>query len=232
MWSPGSDGDAGDFYCEHLLFDSEQFARAPNSSIGRDADGNPLVGFLHVPEKANVEGTSRVMAAALSGYLDALQKNVPAGEPIRIAITGFGTWGDAANSSGEFVSEPNLTRAMKLAFGDSAKETLTLPNGAGWSFQIGDREVQLLTRKLRVDNAAISGESSVVDLLARTQPHALISLGMKPGGAHYQVESRADDGGLQHDKRVRHNDVFEARVTFPRNEALFRAITRGWRADW
>jgi len=235
VWTPGSNGDAGDYYCEHLLFVAEQFARAPDASIARNADRSPLVGFIHLPEKPNNQGTSRVIAAALSGYLETLRTAVPADEPIRVALTGFGTWGDARNPSGDFLTRDNLTAAMKLAFaGNLSGEptVLTLPNGAGWSFQVGDREVQLLTRTLPVDNNALSGDKSVADFLKRTQPHGLIGLGQKPGGIHYQVESRADDGGLQHDKRVRHNDMFEARVTFPRNEALFRAINQGWRADW
>ena len=56
--------------------------------------------------------------------------------------------------------------------------------------------LQLLTRTLPVDNRAISGETSVTGLLSLTQPHAFIGLGMKPGEVNYQVESRADDGGL------------------------------------
>lgn len=241
VWTAGSAGDAGDFYCEHVLFMAEQAARAEGSSIVKDGDQNPMVGFIHLPRTSKPEATSRVIAAALAGYVGTLRTAVPAPEPLRIAMTGFGTWNDVKNPSGEFLTEANLTRSMRLAFGAAVKDPapVALPNGQGWSYTIDDattgtsREVQVLTRQLPVNDPALQGERSVTDLLERTRAHASISMGMAPGASNdYQIESRADDGGLQHDKKVRHNGTLDARFSYPRNEALWRAISRGWQAPW
>jgi hypothetical protein len=94
--------------------------------------------------------------------------------------------------------------------------------------------VQVLSRILKVDDSALAGEHSVTDLLEKTQPHALISLGQRPNGgaSQYQLISEPDDGELQHDSTVRHHGALERRQIYPRNESLFRAIVRGWRPDW
>ncbi len=239
VWAAGSNGDAGDYYCEHVFFVSEQFAREPNSSVLTDGAGHPMVGFIHVPTKGNVVGTQRVVAAALRGYSEVLFKKVPTSEPVRVAVTGFGVWGEGPNASGLISNEANLAGAVSLAFGDLVgKPKPVEANGVrGWAFSVstpgeGERELQVFARELPVGDGALAGDKSVVDLLGRVRPHATVSLGMLPSGEHYKVETRADDGGLRHDNKVRHDGWLDPRVSYPRNEALWQAIVRGWRADW
>src|SRR5207302_760006 len=77
--------DPGDFYCEHVYYVSQAQAAARGSSVLRNAAGERLVGFLHVPEDrftaglggayteaARQRGTREVVGAALRGYTEDL----------------------------------------------------------------------------------------------------------------------------------------------------------------
>ena len=49
--------DMGNFYCEHALFSSNEFAHQPGSSIKRDGNGDPMVTFIHHPGELDREGS-------------------------------------------------------------------------------------------------------------------------------------------------------------------------------
>lgn len=126
--------EAGDFYCEHTLFSALGEVR-PGGSITQ-GEGGALAGFLHLPgdqatydealQPAQADRHARtrlVVAAAMRGYFDqiSLQGGVSDGEPFRILISGFGTFGNIHNNpTGDYVTHvENLTAAMSAAFGDA-----------------------------------------------------------------------------------------------------------------
>lgn len=61
------------------------------------------------------------------------------------------------------------------------------------------REVQIRALRLPVSDAALdpTRPGSIPSEMGSFRPHAVISMGVRPGSqTHYDVEGRADDGGL------------------------------------
>ncbi len=157
--------DPGDFYCEHMLFSSQQVASAPNSSVLENKAGETLTGFLHVPSddftrsstRTGYElserhaATSQVVGAALRGYTEDIAAQNPEG-PIRLLVTGYDQFSYVRNNpTGEFVSHrENLDAAMQSAFGDAllTKEGV-VTGGVAEGEEVGLLEGQTLRYEIR-----------------------------------------------------------------------------------
>lgn len=125
--------DPGDFYCEHAFYVAGREAHRPGTSIRRNAEGEPLVGFLHVPADAWTAqagggysqavrhgATREVVGAALRGYVEDAARAPGAGAgPVRILLTGYTRFRSVAdNPTGDFVSHAeNVDAAMRAGFG-------------------------------------------------------------------------------------------------------------------
>lgn len=129
--------DPGDFYCEHAFFTTTAAAFRADTSILKNAHGEVLTGFLHVPsdaftyttanqaEKVQAERHSErrdIVGAAIRGfYEDArpqLDNNVDGGA-FRMLLTGYLQWGSVVdNPTGDFTGHTeNVDAAMRRAFG-------------------------------------------------------------------------------------------------------------------
>jgi pyrrolidone-carboxylate peptidase len=215
--------DAGNFYCEHVYFVAQEQALASSSSVLSNSDGHRLVGFIHLPEDAQTTrapnpsptaadlaarhgDTRRVMGAAIAGYYNEAAAQTTG--PVRIMVTGFGPFSNITdNPSGDFVSHrANIDAAMEQAFG--TRLVGRPPAGADMNqpltYQVRQddgsvRDVQIRALRLPVTDAALdpAQRGSIPSEMASFRPHAVISMGVRPGSSgHYDVEGRADDGGL------------------------------------
>jgi pyrrolidone-carboxylate peptidase len=215
--------EAGDYYCEHAFFITNEAANKPGSSILRDANGQAMSTFLHYPgakDQPNASAdvrhaeTRQVVGTAIRGYVDQAAGQVGANQPINVMLTGYGTFGGAANNPTEsFVSDPrNVDAAMVHGFGDALKRgddgqplrTQTEVNGQPvYRYTITDaqgreRNVDVMAARLTVDDNAINGGStSLQSHIDAFQPNAVINMGVRPGGRSYDFETRADDGGMR-----------------------------------
>ena len=244
--------DPGDFYCEHAFFTSQQTAALPSSSVLKNAQGERLVGFLHVPrdaatdkagavddQDARHDGTRDVVGAALCGYVADAGASV--GGALRILLTGYEQWGSVQNNpTGDFVSHPqNVDAAMARGFGRTLMTRHGIRVGGDdhsdvWRYRVRDdaagrdREVLIEARRLPVDDNAIDGgPRSLQTAIAKFQPHGVINMGVH-GGADFIAEHHADDGGINVvDGKQVHDDAFGPRVNLADNFALPRAIQRG-----
>lgn len=181
--------DPGNYYCEHMFFESQR-AAAASSSVGKNASGEHLVGFLHCPQDGFVlqdpvsagyaladrhAGTREVVGAALAGYFPDAKRAAGTGA-VRMMVNGYDRFSGVTNNpTGEFVSHrENLDAAMARAFGTelitAAGEALppdpNEPAGV-MTFRYlvkdpavtGGREVLLRTQRFPVTDAAIDGQS-------------------------------------------------------------------------
>ncbi len=215
--------DAGDFYCEHVFHVAQREALASSSTVMSNSHGERLVGFIHLPQDAQATqaptasptdaqlaarhgDTRRVVGAAIAGYYDDARQQTEG--PVRIMVTGFGTFGRFTNNpSGDFVSHrANIDAAMEEAFG--ANLVGRPPAGADMNqpltYQVrqpdgSTRDVQIRALRLSVDDDALdpAQAGSIPHEMRSFSPHAVISMGLRPGSqTHYDVENHADDGGL------------------------------------
>lgn len=224
--------EAGDYYCEHAFFITNEAAHKPGSSILRDANNQPMSTFLHFPggkdqpdAAADVRHaeTRQVVGTALRGYVDQAAGQVGANEPINVMLTGYGTFGGAANNPTEsFVSDPrNIDAAMAHGFGDALQRgedgqplrTQTEVNGQPvYRYTITDaegreRNVDVMAARLTVDDNAINGgNTSLQSHIDAFQPNAVINMGVRPGGESYDFETRADDGGMRRTENGTYTD--------------------------
>ncbi|MHB8875783.1 MAG: hypothetical protein ACYC8T_19015 [Myxococcaceae bacterium] len=247
--------DPGDYYCEHMFFSAQTQAMRPGSSVVANAEGEKLVGFLHLPRDSWSEGTGgaytqqqrhagtrEVIGAALRGYYDAASPQVSGG-PVRMLVTGYGPFMSMRdNPTGDFVAHPeNLDAAMKQAFGDNllsaqGKRIAGEGDDATYQYQVKDpvtgkeRTVLVEAVVMPVSDDAIDGTSarSVQKTMDAFKPHAVISMGVNPGGSTYLAEHHADDGGLRSDDgRQVHDDSRAGAFNLPDNYSLPRAIHGG-----
>jgi hypothetical protein len=216
--------DPGDYYCEHALFTQERYA----SEVGilKNAQGEPLVGFLHVPDDsqsslppdapidadARYQAHRNVVGAAFAGYFDAAKAQVRHGA-VRILITGYGPFmGITNNPSGGFVSnQANIDAAMRSGFGDR----LLSSSGKLLADRRGGEAEQTLSLEYRVKDGdktrtvvIVAERLDVADSeFVQGDPHSLVGAmrSVKPhamlsmgvhGGGQFLVEHHADDGGL------------------------------------
>ncbi len=242
--------DAGEFYCEHAFFSAQRAAAAARSVVVDNAQGEKLVGFLHVPrddatasdgptldQEHRHRGTRQVVAAALRGFIDDV---VAVGvSEVRVLITGYLEWGDVKNNpTGDFVAHgENLHASMVLAFGDlvtagplvrSDERTLCLAYTMRRGVKGRSHKVRLQATQLSVDDDAINGSAhSLQGAMASFRPHAVLSLGVHRG-ALWIAEHHADDVRLgERDGLPAHDDNAPPRTVMANNFALPRALHRG-----
>lgn len=215
--------DPGNFYCEHAFFTLQRFAA--EVGITKNAHGEPLCGFLHVPSDAQcgaapsaaIDVATRyaahrqVVGAAIQGWFQAAKAT--AHDPITILITGYGPFQSITNNpAGGFVSHrENLDAAMEAAFGTSllGRKGKRLPDRMGGSpadtmalrYRVNDggrvREIVVVAERLKVADVALDNgdPGSLVGALKAVKPHAALALGVH-GGSTFLAEHHADDGGL------------------------------------
>jgi hypothetical protein len=234
---------AGEYYCAHVLWTSTEHALRESTSIARDSNGDPLVGFIHVPADAEALGeagadrrgrdrhdkTSRVLAWALRGVLDELAL----AEPRRILVTGFGPFGAVlSNPTGDLVGDATLMR--------EAWERVVGAHGDVEEIEAGGRKlhihhdasgtVQLGRLVLDVDDTSIhpAKPGSLPWAIERFAPHAVVALGVHRVSNAYRVETEATTAGLRVDGEAPMHERGRApdrRAAI--NRSLARAIARG-----
>ncbi len=232
--------EAGGFYCEHLFFHTLQWAAAPLSPVGRDAAGDPLVGFLHVPgdDRSGPDGDPqlsraralRELGALVSRTVDAwlvqLDRSSPPGS-LRGLLTGFAGWGQVRdNPSGAFVRDRRHLDAALAAMGASVDRAPVPRTRRDYRLppRLGSRSLQLTEQVLAVDDRTIDGGRwSIQRVLATAQPHFVLSLGVAAKRRGFSIELRATDLGLGSDRDC-HADHAPARGAATDNCALARAI--------
>ena len=212
--------DPGNYYCEHLFFSTQKMADQ-SASVLRDARGDKLVGFMHVPEDSpsnGYAGTKEYLGAGVAGYFDEAAGQVAKDEPIKLMVTGFSPWDNAEtlpakkNPSGDFIKKrKNIDGMMKEAFGADllTPKGKRLENRPGkgedlYRYSVRDRNgdtrtVLIRTDYLSVDDSAIdpNDSGSVARAMEDFQPHGVISMGLAQGvRGRYGIEQRADDTDL------------------------------------
>lgn len=252
----GHGTDPGDYYCEHMFFQTQKEALKNGSSVVTNPRGEKLVGFLHIPSDAHtyVENstytqaerhadTRQVVGSALRGFYDDATQKVPKG-PVRIMLNGYGTFESTRNNpTGDFVSHrENIDAAMKHAFGGD----LVNPEGqpvaskdaaaSTWQYVVRDPE----SRKLRtvlvqaqafpVNDETINGKpgKSVQSAMGHFKPHAVMSMGV--GTPDFTAEFHADDGGMRRVPKPAHDGGRAPTENLPDNRSLARAIMNGSKA--
>lgn len=237
--------DAGRYYCAHALFLGHLAVERGRAPVLHDDEGEPLVGFLHVPPDAYTQGeasapaaeparhrdTVRVVAAALAGWWPVLSR---VDGPARVALTGYGAFRDVVdNPTGAFVaSRAALEQALALAFGGDLRACSHVDEGV--RVEVGSagrpRSLELSCARLPVDDRALAlrGEGSLLGLLEeRARAHAWLGLGVCRS-PHYRVETSPHDGGMAlDDEGGRHEDGRAPSRTFRGSRALVRALVRG-----
>ncbi len=239
--------DAGQYYCAHALFVGHLAVERGRAPLARDDEGDPLIGFLHVPPDARtLQGaaedvvsedrhreTRQVVAAALAGFAHELVRSVPDG-PLHIVVTGFGSFRDVVdNPTGAFVRSPaDVRHALDLAFGDKLSSCAAGGDGSvRATMLIGSarRELMVHLVSLPVDDRclALLGDHSLLASLERERAHAWLGLGVCRS-SYYRVETLPHDGGLQLDDEGGRHVKDLAPRRFPRgSRALVRALERG-----
>lgn len=229
--------DMGNFYCEHALFSSNEFANQPNSSIKRDGNGDAMVTFIHHPGLQDQEnspdrqkGAQEVIGATMRGYVDAAKGQVPGNEPIKVLVTGYGAFqGVNNNPTQDYVTHPqNLDASMSQGFGqqlvrnqDGTPKRESLPQVDGqpvYRYQLQNqdgttRNVDVALALLPVSDEAINGGPQSVQRLEQDfRPNAVINNGVNPNGSAWQMETHSDDGGMRRTGVMSYDDGNSTRV--------------------
>ncbi len=262
LWAQGSivvreSTWAGSYYCAHLFHVVSTAARAPMTTIVKDVDGDPMVGFLHVPADGQAlhesqpataanrrparerhQATRDVVAGALGGIIEQLEQRVPKG-PLRVLLTGFGAFpGIVDNPTGDFVRNIDLVvEAVQQAFPGARRAHPTLPPLLAGGITLlrdgmklpSQRELHIGACALPVDDDALAPDKpgSIRWAYDRFRPHAHVAMGVHRG-QDYRVEVSADSAGLVVEDGVpRHQQGAPPVDKHPRNGALARAIARG-----
>jgi pyrrolidone-carboxylate peptidase len=152
-------------------------------------------------------------------------------------LTGFGPFDTVTdNPSGDFVAHrANIDAAMEQAFG--SRLVGRPPPGADMNQPLvyrvrqddgSTREVHIRALQLPVSDAALdpAQRGSIPAEMASFRPHAVISMGVRPGSSHYDVEGRADDARLARgtDGTFRRDTTRDRTSEGERNGSLRRAI--------
>jgi len=246
--------DPGNYYCEHAFYTGTRLANELDSSVLRNDENEPLVGFMHVPndrwsskpvdfeapQSERHERTRDLVGAAISGYLDAAKVDIGEGDTFRILLTGYGPFGGTTNNAtADFVGhKENLDAAMQSAFGDDLLESRgkhleDADGGAIFEYRIAsgstERLVQIRTLSLGVNDDALDPDfaASIPTALTDFDAQALLSMGVH-GRSNYALENHADNGGLRGDADEPQH-VWGAQPThnMAPNYSLARAIASG-----
>lgn len=240
--------DPGDFYCEHAFYLGQKTANEPGSAVVKNAQGERLVGFLHVPPDSHTnseplasidpaqrhDGMREVVGSAMKGYFDEAAPRV-AGD-VRMLVTGYERFGSVRNNpTGDFVSNAdNITEGLRRSFGDRLlSDQPELVDGA-LRYRVRDeagaeRRLLVQPKSMPVDDTAISGrDNSLQSAIRDFGPHAVLSMGVAYGTS-FRAEFHADDGGLTQAAGGEpvHNDRQDPAINLPDNYSLARAIQRG-----
>jgi hypothetical protein len=171
---------AGGYYCAHTWFVANR--HAATSRVAKDDDGDPMIGFLHVPPDPWTLGagagandapgprderhraTERVVAAALRGWLEQLDAASQAGG-LAVVVTGFGPFKEVVdNPTGALCGDSDaMRRVLDLALPDRASSCVGTPLDVARALHLGvvlsraylprgEREVTLFHRALPVDD--------------------------------------------------------------------------------
>jgi hypothetical protein len=147
--------DAGAFYCAHSFFLANQ--HVGKARVARDQEGDPMIGFLHVPpdpwtlggegepgaRAGRHDDTIRVVAAALRGWVQQLDERPladdRAGGEVTLLVTGFGPFRDVVdNPTGALCSDSfALRRALDLALPDRASSCVDSPVDVARAHDLG-----------------------------------------------------------------------------------------------
>ncbi|HVY60322.1 MAG TPA: hypothetical protein VHF22_01660, partial [Planctomycetota bacterium] len=225
------------------------------SSVVKNASGERLVGFLHVPpddftettgakyaQAARHAGTREVVGAAVRGYFEDAAAAVKK-DPVKLLLTGYGPFMSIKdNPTGDFVAHAeNIDAALKGAFGadlltPKGKMTTFPGGGHALAYRVRDpktgkeRTLQVGLDKFAVADRTLDPKSarSIEQAIAAFRPNAVLSMGVAGPGA-YLAEHHADDGGMDATKSggFKHDDGAAAKKSFADNYSLARAILRG-----
>jgi hypothetical protein len=199
-WSAILQEDLRDYYCEHMAYSVQREAEyAPNCSILRNANSEPLSGFIHVPSDQFSAGekalkseqmllrrhaeTTEVLASGIRGYYADARPSLTAAEPFRVLVTGYDKFtGTKDNQTGELAvhvgsMERAITSAFSLAEGRSITHEVISddPRTIKLSSQIIDpanalvRNLEVIGVNFPVNDSAISGRAGSVQSLIREQ---------------------------------------------------------------
>jgi hypothetical protein len=244
-----SDNRGFGYYCDHLFFMLQTVAARPGSSIKRNAHGESLVGFLHVPRddfafsttgpytQESRHGKTRiVLAHLLRGYYEDIFEAKPSVNTARVLLTGFGPFELTVNNpTGDFVSHAeNMDAAMQIAFGDSLVGSPT-DTVSGRVYTIQDthtkvpRTMILHTSLLSVNDKSMNAKAGSLQYLIKTyKPDISISLGMYYPYDAVVVEHSASSTGLKfHGKEAHHVVGVPPQLPVRENNSAMRAIQRG-----
>lgn len=229
--------EAGDYYCDHAFFDLSTFGANDYSSLRQNAEGENLLGFLHVPpldsglDDATVESAlDDVVGAGLDSFIDSaaqsLEQEGSSETPVRVLLTGFEPFGGhGRNPTGELVDDPARVDAlMASATGASLVSEQSTPTNRVYTIPQDDgttREVHLRLVRLPVDDDALS---TLPDELEAWRPHAALSLGVH-STLDFAVETIADDGNIvENTDGTRRDGYDQPENVFEPNGALARAM--------
>lgn len=223
--------NAGSYYCAHAWWTLSCWASTAEASAARDLDGEPLIGFLHVPADRETTGDApptgrdrhavlrQVVARALAGWLDHLPDDG------RVLLTGFSTFaGVVDNPTGAFTGDlDEVARAVALATGADARVDHA-------ERAVRGRGLAVVCAVLPVDDTTLERDraGSLPELLRRVQPHAVLSMGVHRVTDHFRVEVTPTSAGLVLDDGDERHSF--APVPVQRRGAvrsLARAIARG-----
>ncbi|MCC7108975.1 MAG: hypothetical protein IT382_06795 [Deltaproteobacteria bacterium] len=223
-------GNAGSYYCAHAWWTLSRWASSEVTSVARDPEGDPLIGFLHVPADAETTGDAAgerdrhaalraVVARALAGWLEHLPG------PGRILLTGFSTFAGVVNNpTGAFAGDlGEVARAVTEATGAAAHADPVTGSVRG-------RNVEVVAAVLPVNDHALenSREGSLPELLQRLRPHAVLAMGVHRGTDHFRVEVVPTSAGLVVEEAGARHSTEPGAVERRREvHALARAIARG-----
>lgn len=223
-------GNAGSYYCAHAWWTLSRWASTDTTSVARDPEGDPLIGFLHVPADAETTGDAAgdrdrhavlraVVARALAGWLEHLPGQG------RVLLTGFSTFAGVVNNpTGAFAGDlDEVARAVAQATGTEAHAD----RAAGL---VRGRNLEVAAAVLPVNDGALEHdrEGSLPELLLRLRPHAVLAMGVHRGTDHFRVEVVPTSAGLMVEGATARHST-DAGVVERRRDvhALARAIARG-----
>ena len=232
---------AGAYYCAHVLYATSRFAQDVRTSVVRDASGDPLVGFLHVPadaEAAGIEGrlgrarhhnTMRILACALRGVAEELRS--VAGER-RILVSGFGPFAAVvSNPTGDLVGDDiAMNEVLRVALNAEPQKLEPIAEGDAQLRRDLASQCVLGRLFLDVDDRSLDARTpgSLPWALRQFRPHAVVALGVHRGSSMYRVELEPTSAGLVIDASgLRHERGRPADARGPKNRALARAIKNG-----
>lgn len=245
----------GKYYSAHLFFLAQAFAERPDTSIGRDEAGYPLVALLHAPRGEEHRREQLlwqiewVVARVLRGLVTRATRS--SSEPLRVVLTGFGPFEDDTgdrvphNVTEEWVAAPSRIRSVvRFALTDvlspsggtvdpikpaQDSDTLLHFNLYHSAYRLG-RPLTVISRTLPMDEGALSPDPrhGLVGMLEHYRPQVVVMLGVRPRGlVEFTVEEVSDNSGLMLEPTPHHSVDAHPTRGHALNRAAARAFNRG-----